>query len=169
MGVGVVFYIRKRIYILLKQSMSQLWTFDAKSDFYQIIKKESRHILIAVHMNIFLGACMTIFHWPLAGQNDKIYYGINLFERILPKYAIFLRYIYYSTFPILCYMVLINPYVMLYVATHMKFQVRYINYLLENMATGYINNDYNLLRNRKYQQIISRQLKDCINRHTILK
>lgn len=169
MAIAVILYINKSGRIVLRKSVGRLWAFEEHSKLYKRIKLESNYILQAVHFNNFLAACVFFFYLPIGGQSDKVYYGIKLFQRVLPSYSKFLTFLYYCTFPILTYMVTINPYLLLYAATHMKFQVYYINKLLVNIAVEYNKeSDYNLIKNKKYQKIVSQKLKICIHRHSIL-
>ncbi|EFA11737.2 odorant receptor 339 [Tribolium castaneum] len=169
MAIAVFFYIEQNGRLLLRQSVGRLWNFDSSSNLYKKMKLESKYILQVVHFNNFLGVCMVFFHLPAGGQSDKVFYGINLFRRILPQHLNFLKQIYYSTFPILTYMVTVNPYLLLYASSHMKFQVCYVNELLVKMTKDYKDIDYNLLRNEKYQKTVTLGLKNCIHRHAILK
>ncbi|RZC37502.1 uncharacterized protein BDFB_014676, partial [Asbolus verrucosus] len=77
---------------------------------------------------------MIYFYFPIDGHNDNIYYAKYLFKRIVPKYSAYLCYIYYAIFPFLEYMMMFNPILLLYNTTQLKFQVYYLNELLQNIG-----------------------------------
>ncbi|XP_044256490.1 odorant receptor Or2-like [Tribolium madens] len=169
MAVAVFFYLERDGRLILRQGIGRLWSFDSSSNLYKRINLESKYILQAVYFNNFLAACLVFFLLPAGGQSDKVLYGINLFGRFLPSQRKILTQIYYCTLPVLAYMVTVNPYLLLYGSSHIKFQVCYMNELLVKMARQYKDIDYNLLRNEKYQKNVTLNLKNCIRRHTILK
>ncbi|XP_063910608.1 uncharacterized protein LOC135127874 [Zophobas morio] len=170
MGLAVIFYIEHTIRVLLGQTIGHLWEFDTQSPLYKRISKEAKTFLAAVHLNNFIMALMMFFDFPIGGNNTNIYYAKYFFDRVLPNYTTYLCYLYYATFPLLGYMMVINPNLMLYITSQLKFQVYYLNDLLMNIGATYQNNDdYDLIRNENYQKEVSIQLSRCVQRHWILK
>ncbi|KAJ3628976.1 hypothetical protein MTP99_013405 [Tenebrio molitor] len=170
MGIAVIFYIEHTIKVLLGQTLGQLWDFSITSELYARMKNEAKKFLLVVNVNNFMMATMVFFNFPMAGQNRNIYYAKYFFEKVAPSCSTYLTYLYYATFPLLGYMMLINPTLMLYITAHLKYQVYHLNELLTNIGSEYEGvEDYDLMRNETYQKKVSQQLKICVQRHRVLK
>ncbi|EEZ99424.1 odorant receptor 320 [Tribolium castaneum] len=170
-GIGgflVVYKIRRTLKLLLQKC--KLPAPDSKSQMLERIKRESKIILNAVYFDNILMIVTVLFHWPIIGENNNIYYATVLFEKVVPSFSSKLCVLYYLSLFFIVYLVAMNPYLLLYTSTYIKFQLCYINELLTNIDAKWSKfGDYQLMRNNVYQEMISEELKKCIDRHRLFQ
>nr|XP_015840748.1 PREDICTED: odorant receptor 45b-like [Tribolium castaneum] len=74
------------------------------------------------------------------------------------------------TFFFVVYLVAINPYLLLYMSTYARYHLCYINELLTNVDAAWSKyGDYQLIHNNVFQNIVSKQMKKCIERHCLFQ
>ncbi|XP_044259057.1 uncharacterized protein LOC123007707 [Tribolium madens] len=80
-----------------------------------------------------------------------------------------LCFLYYLSVLCVVYLAAMNPYLLLYITTYIKFRLLDIHDLFKNMGAWSRYSDYELIHNSLFQKMISEKMKKCIERHRLFQ
>ncbi|XP_044262283.1 uncharacterized protein LOC123009825 [Tribolium madens] len=133
------------------------------------IKTESFYCNIFVIINLILTLIPVILFIIPVEHDDDVFFAFFYFKRQFPNYSTILSGFYRATFPILGYVMVTCVHEMVYVVEQIKFQAYLIIKVFEKVTDVFNDLDESfLLRNRFYQNEVSRRFKFCIKRHVEL-
>jgi hypothetical protein len=122
----------------------------------------------AVSVAILSYVNAVIYAKPLENDED-IFYPLAIFKEFVPQWQNVLSALYRATF-FLIPLILTTPcYILIYVTSHLRFQFYMLLHFLKNINNRYETTEPNqLVDNLHYQKEITRRLKFCIRRYSIL-
>ena len=148
---------------------SLLWSIDTTTTrTKQKTLKEFKYVTFVVIVNSVLGVVAGFLLIPI-GKEQEYDFAIFFFRNYMPSSRYVLELMHFLRFPVISYMMVTSASILAYYTCHVKSQL----YLLADVIS-YITNDfvgfldYDLIRNRQYQEIVRRREKFLIERHVDL-
>jgi hypothetical protein len=114
-----------------------------------------------------------LFHQSSLYLREKrkiIILPFTFFENISKTTALFWKFFFFATFPIVGYSFVFLSHVTLYAISHTKFQVYLLLDCINYLTAEYEDeNDVKLLESEEYQKIVKERLRSLVIRHNELK